>query len=255
VPVLSIGDVWPHGRMAAWPHGHWAHEIYYHPDPTFVVNERNEHARRATSSGPEPDLRTRILDASRTLFAARGFDGTTVQHIADACGVSKPGVLHHFRSKDAIRQAVLDELLAHWNEHLPRLLLEATASADRFDAVLGALIRFFGEHPNRARVVLREALDRPETVAALLAGAVKPWLDMVAAHIERGRRSGTHHADVDPDAYVFLILQFVLVAASSSTLATASLGEGAPERHVREFERIARASLFASRTTAHASET
>src|SRR5580692_8829142 len=109
----------------------------------------------------ESDVRTRIVDEATRLLAARGFDGTAVQDVADAVGVTKQAVLHHFNSKDQIREAVLGAILAHWKETLPRLLLAATASDDRFEAVFGELLRFFATDPNRARVVLREALDRP----------------------------------------------------------------------------------------------
>src|SRR4051812_44887021 len=131
-----------------------------------MVAARAEHA----------DVRTRILDEATRLLAARGFDGTTVQDIADAVGVTKPAVLHHFPSKELVREAVLGALLAHWKEKLPHLLLAATASEDRFAAVFGELLRFFASDPNRARVVLREALDRPVETKKLLRAAVRPWL-------------------------------------------------------------------------------
>src|SRR5580698_2846533 len=91
----------------------------------------------------EPDVRGSIVEKATRLFAARGFEGTALQDIADAVGVSKPAVLHHFPSKEHVRQAVLEGILGHWNSTLPRLLLAATASADRFDAVFGELHRFF----------------------------------------------------------------------------------------------------------------
>src|SRR5579871_5365539 len=99
----------------------------------------------------ENDVRATTVAAAMRLFAAHGFDGTALQDIADAVGVTKPAVLHHFPSKEHVRQAVLDGILAHWNGTLPRLLLAATASTDRFEAVFGELHRFFASDPDRAR--------------------------------------------------------------------------------------------------------
>jgi AcrR family transcriptional regulator len=48
-----------------------------------------------------------ILDRAAALFARRGFAKTSVQDIADAVGLSKAGLLHHFPSKDALYEAVL----------------------------------------------------------------------------------------------------------------------------------------------------
>jgi AcrR family transcriptional regulator len=48
-----------------------------------------------------------ILDQAAALFARRGFEHTSVQSVADATGYSKAGLLHHFPSKEALREAVL----------------------------------------------------------------------------------------------------------------------------------------------------
>ena len=47
-----------------------------------------------------------ILDHAAALFARRGFAKTSVQDVADAVGLSKAGLLHHFPSKDALHEAV-----------------------------------------------------------------------------------------------------------------------------------------------------
>lgn len=40
--------------------------------------------------------KTRILEALRTVFVARGYDGATLGHLAQACGLSKASLYHHF---------------------------------------------------------------------------------------------------------------------------------------------------------------
>ena len=192
----------------------------------------------------ETDVRKSTLNAALRLFAAHGFDATPIQAVADAVGVSKQAVLHHFSTKEQLRAAVLDSLLSHWNETLPRLLLAASASEDRFEAVFGELFRFFTEDRDRARVLLREALDRPEEVRALLKGPVRPWAGMVAQYIQAGQEHRQHFPDVDAEAYVIHILQLVLTAASSYPVTGGLLGQEARKRYDRELARIARASLF-----------
>ncbi|PRY34911.1 TetR/AcrR family transcriptional regulator [Umezawaea tangerina] len=48
-----------------------------------------------------------ILDHAAALFARQGVAKTSVQEVADAVGLSKTGLLHHFPSKDALREAVV----------------------------------------------------------------------------------------------------------------------------------------------------
>lgn len=192
----------------------------------------------------EPDVRSRVLSEATRLLAARGFDGTTVQDIADAVGVTKPAVLHYFPSKEHVRAAVLEAILVYWKDTLPRLLVAATASEQRFDAVFGELLRFFTSDPNRARVILREALDRPAEMRKLLRGPVRPWIGAVAEYINAGQRSERHPVDIDAEAYVLLILQLVLTASASAAVTSTVLEGDARGRYEREVARIARSSLF-----------
>jgi AcrR family transcriptional regulator len=205
------------------------------------------------------DVRASTVVAAMRLFAAHGFEGTALQDIADAVGVSKPAVLHHFPSKEHVRQAVLDEILSHWNEALPRLLLAATGSGDRFDAVFGELYRFFSTNPDRARVVAREMLDRPGELRKLLRGSVRPWLGAVAGYIRAGKERGLHYNDVDEEAYLIHILLLVITATAAATVTSSALETDSRARHDRydrELARIARASLFPSpQTLTHAKET
>ena len=48
-----------------------------------------------------------IVDHAASLFARRGVAKTSVQDVATAVGLSKAGLLHHFPTKDALRDAVL----------------------------------------------------------------------------------------------------------------------------------------------------
>ena len=53
--------------------------------------------------------RDEIIAAAQDLFALHGIDGTTVQDIADACGISAPTVFNYFGSKDGILIAIIEE--------------------------------------------------------------------------------------------------------------------------------------------------
>lgn len=55
--------------------------------------------------------RERILSTSLTLFAEQGFDGTSLQQIADRLGLTKAALYYHFRSKDDLLDALLTPVL------------------------------------------------------------------------------------------------------------------------------------------------
>src|ERR1017187_9787067 len=83
-----------------------------------------------------PETRTRILETALELFSAQGFDGTTLQQIADRLGFTKAALYYHFRSKDDLLQAILTPALAGMNELLDahESLPDAPAQRRRFIA-------------------------------------------------------------------------------------------------------------------------
>ncbi len=104
------------------------------------------------TAGPHTAAQSRVIEAALRLFARNGVNGTSLQMIADAMGVTKAAVYHQFKTKEAIVIAVAEVELAR---------LEAAVTAAE------------GE-PDRARaleVLLREvvdlAVDRRNVVSAL----------------------------------------------------------------------------------------
>ena len=71
------------------------------------------------------DLRAeaRIRDAAITLFGAHGIRATTIRSVAQAAGVSPGLVIHHFGSKEGLREACDDKVMEQLSE------AEATALA------------------------------------------------------------------------------------------------------------------------------
>lgn len=60
----------------------------------------------------KPEVRSRlILDAARVEFGARGFSATRIEDIASRAGLTKTGVYAHYASKDAIFEALLNQVL------------------------------------------------------------------------------------------------------------------------------------------------
>jgi hypothetical protein len=116
--------------------------------------------------------------------------------------------------------------------------------------VVSEVVRFFAADPDRARLLVREVLDRPDEMAELIARHVQPWLSLVSDYIRTGQAQGRIFAEVDPEAYCLHVTNLVVsgVATYDTTAAVAgACDETIRARHIRELLRIARASLFVPR--------
>src|ERR1700716_1809940 len=54
--------------------------------------------------------RTRILDAAMLVFRRHGFRGSSMEQAADAAGLTRQALYHHFESKEALFRAVIERL-------------------------------------------------------------------------------------------------------------------------------------------------
>jgi AcrR family transcriptional regulator len=82
--------------------------------------------------------RAQIVTTAFEFFASRGYRNVSMLEIAEACGVTRPGLLHHFPSKEALLEAVLQQR----DERAARLFFEGAATeADDGLAYLNRLIR------------------------------------------------------------------------------------------------------------------
>ena len=67
-------------------------------------------------SGKEEVMSTkeRILDAALTLFAENGYDGTSVEQIANIVGIKAPSLYKHYKGKEDILNALIDSAEARY---------------------------------------------------------------------------------------------------------------------------------------------
>jgi len=203
------------------------------------VNQTESQAPSSEDAVPE-----KILRAASEAFAARGYHGTSIQEVAEAAGITRPTLIYHFHSKEGLRDAVLERVLQHWSEELPRMLA-AARQGPRLDALLGALTGFFSTQPALARLVLREALDRPERLRERLRVHLQPWTGLLVDAIRMGQQGGWLKAVVDPESFVVLVVAntvgMVAVGEAASALVP---GEPSLEAQEVELGRIARSALL-----------
>lgn len=58
-----------------------------------------------------------ILEAALDLFSVQGFEATSVSQIADAVGIRKASLYSHFENKQAILDALIQEVMEQYGKH------------------------------------------------------------------------------------------------------------------------------------------
>ncbi|HEY6085723.1 MAG TPA: TetR/AcrR family transcriptional regulator [Nitrospira sp.] len=138
-----------------------------------------------------------LISAAASLFAARGFNGTTTREIAKAAGVSEALVFKHFPTKRALYAAILAEKVT-----ISELLEAVEESAKKrddhrvFSLIAGFRIRP-GVDPTLLRLLLFSALEGHELSEMFFGKHHKVFYDHLAAYIKTRIDEGAFR-DVDP---------------------------------------------------------
>lgn len=155
-------------------------------------------------SAPDASTRDRIRDAAIAAFAERGFDAASLRDIAQRAGVSAALIVHHFGSKEGLREecdahvvqtlvtdkgrlagggasAMMREALADRQRYEPlldymsRMLTSDTAAADDLFDSLAAATRDLLEQ-QAAAGMMRPQSDMDATVTAVTLYGLAPVL-------------------------------------------------------------------------------
>jgi AcrR family transcriptional regulator len=207
-----------------------------------MVESISHNAPDSITGSPPQDVKARILAMATRLFGEQGFEATSIQAIAEASGIRKQSLLYHYPSKEVLHHAVIQASMLHWRDELPKLLARSSGY-DRFTASVTALLAFFREDPNRARLALRVMLDQPEELRRQMREQLSPWVMLLTEFIRMGQASGLLRREVNAEAYVVQVLLMVVTSVAVGDVASALVGER-QETDVNELVRMARDALF-----------
>jgi len=105
------------------------------------------------------ERRAQLIEVGRAVFAKRGYEGTSVEEIADKASVSKPIVYEHFGGKEGLYAVIVDREM----EYVVRRISEAIASGtprERMERAALAFLTYVHDQPDGFAIL---AQDRPLT--------------------------------------------------------------------------------------------
>ena len=154
---------------------------------------RDENGRRASAG----DRQATLISAAASLFAAKGFNGTTTKEIAKAVGVSEALVFKYFPTKRTLYAAILAEKVTV-NELLD---VVEVAVAKRDDHRVFTMIASYRIRPGAdstfLRLLLFSALEGHELSELFFGKHHQVFYDYLAAYIRTRIEDGAFRS-VDP---------------------------------------------------------
>jgi TetR/AcrR family transcriptional regulator len=183
------------------------------------------------SHPPQRDAssRDKILEVAEALYARRGFAGVGMREVAEAAGLGKSSLFHHFRSKVQLYLAVHERVLGRLDDRLSAVLASDAPPGEKLDRWVDAAIDVFAEQPSSARILLRalveenafESEEWPEGQA--VDSRLVSILDGILHLLAEGMRDGVFR-DASPAHVVQTLIGATLYHFASADLGEALLG-------------------------------
>jgi AcrR family transcriptional regulator len=143
--------------------------------------------------------RREIVEQAMLMFGEAGYRGATLREIAARCGISHPGLLHHFPTKEALLQAVLEH---RDDTDAQRLAAETTTGVD----TLRLLVDLVALNATRRGVVelfsvlSAEATSAEHPAHAYFVQRYRTSVANVTQAYAQADQEGLLQPDIDPNA-------------------------------------------------------
>lgn len=154
-----------------------------------------------------------ILAEAERQFARFGFEGVSLDDIANHLELSRQNLLYHWPSKEELYRAVLNSVMSEWLSSM-NAVAEADEPQAAIEAYVAVKLAFSRDRPSGNAVFTREMMAGAPRYADVLKARVQPLLEADVARFERWAAEGRIRS-VD-----FLHLMFLIW---SSTQAYADL--------------------------------
>ncbi len=152
--------------------------------------KQSMHRPRTTADGRgEPDRRQSVLRSATAVLASRGYARCTVREITQLAGIARTSFYSLFRDKDDVLNTILEETSSHIIWSMQAAQASAQEWPDKVYAGLHAMLDFFANDPDLARVAFVEAQIAGPKAVSLVQGAMRQYTaNLASAFSTEGER-------------------------------------------------------------------
>ncbi|HSG68006.1 MAG TPA: TetR/AcrR family transcriptional regulator [Bacteroidales bacterium] len=109
-----------------------------------------------------------ILEVARGVFTRHGYDGTSMQMIADEAGINKSLLHYYYRSKDRLFRQIFTKVFSQFIPHLGVIFMSEMTLEEKISAFVDRYIDVFIAHPSIPIFVMQELSKNPQNLAELV---------------------------------------------------------------------------------------
>jgi TetR/AcrR family transcriptional regulator len=147
--------------------------------------------------------RLKILNAAEELFSKLGYDGASINMIAQKAEVPKANVHYYFKNKDTLYEAVLERIISTWNLGLDNISVEDDPAIILYNYIKNKVHLAIAK-PLQSRLFATEIIRGAPYLSDYLRKNTRPWVREKCTLFQDWINAGKMDA-VDPNHLLFHI--------------------------------------------------
>lgn len=169
----------------------------------------------------ETRRRQLVLEAMKA-FGSRGFEGTSLETVAEAAGVKKQTLLYYFPSKEELFEACVDEVSSQLSRSLEEVLVGPQEGWNRVESIIRSIFDLAEEMPELPLFAREGARHSPDVVKRV-AERLEPLRKRALKFLERGMDDGLFRTQ-DPGLLLFTLYTAIVGSLTEAGVLRAFAG-------------------------------
>ncbi len=137
------------------------------------------------------DRREQILREATILFAANGYDGTSIRVIAKSCGITEAAIYRHFENKEDLYESVIADK-ARQHDITGKLALSSGSGSieDILTVIAEHILSLADRDPQLMQLMFRNSFQSGPVARRLFQDIRLPYIEFLSKELDERQKSG-----------------------------------------------------------------
>ena len=161
--------------------------------------------------------KAKIINTSMMLFSTNGYDATTADEIAKACGVNKAMIFYYYKNKVGLYGAVLSHALESIHDEVISKDKEYLHPLEDLKTFIKTYALYCEKHPYLPALLLRELSNSGAYLPDVMFGSMRKLFALLSKILKEGEKQNLF-SNVEP-----MIIHFMIVGTINLFITTKPL--------------------------------
>ncbi|SFV61815.1 Transcriptional regulator, TetR family [hydrothermal vent metagenome] len=165
--------------------------------------------------------KAKIIQNAMLLFAKNGYDATTADEIAQACGVNKAMLFYYYKNKAGLYAAVMSHVLDAIHEEIITKDKCCVSPVADLEAFIKTYATYCDNNPYVSSLILRELSDSGAHLPEMMFASLRKLFGLLSEILREGEKQGLFY-NIEP-----MIIHFMIVGTINLLVTTKSMRKNA----------------------------